>query len=295
MFREPVDGAGSAPAPSLDPNPAPDPARTHVPALVAPRARRRTALVAGAVLAVLAGAGGLTVTLLQGGFGDGGGNGIDSRNGSGNGTGNGTGNDGSTDTMPGRSVVSGRPSGAAGTSPAPTVTSTSASTPARTPAPKGYHAAPKGYHTVNDPMGFTLAVPDGFPRSHDDKRVFYMSADKAFRIGIRIQDPVPGGPEAAMRLSHADGDSTNPGYHDGSVTPTTHNGFPAALWEFTWNGFSRAEGERHTFDLCWEEGGRMYDVWVSAPVNGLDKARHQFDTALDSFVPSLTARHGSVR
>lgn len=100
-----------------------------------------------------------------------------------------------------------------------------------------------------------------------------------------MKPSAPGGPLAAMRLSDAEGPATNPGFRDHSVVATTHNGLPAALWEFTWDGFTRAEGARHTFDLCWDENGLLHDVWVSAPVSRLAEARSHFDAALDSFVP----------
>lgn len=87
-----------------------------------------------------------------------------------------------------------------------------------------------------------------------------------------------------MQRAAAKGSDTNPGYHDGRVTSTTRHGHPAALWEFTWNGFSTAEGPRHTYDLCWEEGGQMYDVWVSAPVGKVREAKEYFDVATDTFV-----------
>ncbi|WP_079430578.1 MULTISPECIES: serine/threonine-protein kinase [Streptomyces] len=150
------------------------------------------------------------------------------------------------------------------------------------PAPAG-KPAPAGYRWVADPAGFGLAVPQGFQRTTDDQRVFYVSPDGAFRIGIKVTSASPGGALAAMRRSDANGPSNNPGYRDGSVVPTTHDGLPAALWEFTWNGFSTAEGPRHTYDLGWDRNGRMYDVWVSAPVGRLAEARAHFDTALDSF------------
>ncbi|MER5778947.1 protein kinase [Streptomyces sp. NPDC002039] len=152
-----------------------------------------------------------------------------------------------------------------------------------TPAPT--KPAPAGYRTVVDREGFSLAVPEGYRRTTDDQRVFYVSPDGAFRIGIKSTPPVAGGPPAAMRASDAGGPDTNPGYRDNTVVRTTHNGLPAALWEFTWNGFTAAEGPRHTFDLCWDENGGMYDVWVSAPVGRLGEARSHFDAALDSFVP----------
>ncbi|MFJ1865871.1 serine/threonine-protein kinase [Streptomyces sp. NPDC088097] len=155
--------------------------------------------------------------------------------------------------------------------------------PSRAPSTK---PAPSGYRTVTDRDGFSIAVPNGFQRTTDDRRVFYVSPDGAFRIGIKAEPASTGGALGAMRGSDRAGPSSNPGYRDNSVVATTHNGLPAALWEFSWDGFSAAEGARHTFDLGWDENGRMYDVWVSAPVGRLAEARSHFDTALDSFVPA---------
>ncbi|WP_369248642.1 protein kinase [Streptomyces sp. R41] len=166
-------------------------------------------------------------------------------------------------------------------SPAPTVTVTRQQTPTTTG-----RKAPSGYRLAPDPGGFSLAVPDDFTRDPQGERVFYMSPGQTFRLGIKVADPETGGPLTVMRRADAKGPSTNPGYRDGAVTSTTHNGQPAALWEFTWNGFTKAEGARHTYDLCWEEGGRMYDVWVSAPVGKVTEAKEYFDVAVDTFVAS---------
>ncbi|MFE1415199.1 hypothetical protein ACFW6F_31040 [Streptomyces sp. NPDC058746] len=103
------------------------------------------------------------------------------------------------------------------------------------------------------------------------------------RIGIKVAAPVAGGPLGVMRRADAQGTETNPGFRENEVVATTHDGLPAALWEFTWDGFNRTEGARHTFDLCWEQDGMLYDVWVSAPVGRAAEARGHFDAALDSF------------
>ncbi|MFE1961842.1 serine/threonine-protein kinase [Streptomyces sp. NPDC059479] len=266
----PVAPGQCLPRPSLPSpaSPAPEPAPTDS----VGRRSRRTVLVACAVVAVLVGAGALSVVLLRNGTGEG-----DRTDGRPSRTSHAATDSDATDT---EAPDDGDAGAGSGPAPGTTPPASAGRTPTASAAP-----APPGYHLVNDPMGFTLAVADGFNRYHDDKRVFYMSPDGAFRIGVRVQGAIPAGPVGAMRLADAGGADTNPGYHDGSVTPTTHNGFPAALWEFTWNGFSRKEGERHTFDLCWDQDGRMYDVWVSAPLDGLDTARAHFDTALDSFVP----------
>lgn len=247
--------------------PPPSAPRQQVTAPASPSAPRRRAplLLAAVLVAALAGAGGAAAVLLQD---DGPGGGAQAAG------------------TPGRTVASSTPpvrtaqSPAPAAKPNPTVTVTTSA-----PPPANRPVAPKGYVTVADPDGFALAVPEGFVRSEDDKRVYFMAPDKGIRIGVRLQNPASDGPLGSMQRSDADGPNTNPGYRDGKVTPTTHNGLPAALWEFSWNGFSQAEGPRHTFDICWDENGRMYDVWVSAPVGRLDEARRHFDTALDSFTP----------
>ncbi|MFJ4619187.1 serine/threonine-protein kinase [Streptomyces sp. NPDC088812] len=146
-------------------------------------------------------------------------------------------------------------------------------------------SAPSGYRVVDDPAGFALAVPEGFTRVLEDERIFYMSPGRTFRLGVKISTAAPGGPLGVLRRAAAEGPETYSGYRDGRVTETTRGGGPAALWEFTWNGFTAAEGPRHTYDLCWEDGAWLYDVWVSAPLGKAREAREYFDVAVDTFVP----------
>ncbi|AEY91142.1 serine/threonine protein kinase [Streptomyces hygroscopicus subsp. jinggangensis 5008] len=246
------------------PHGGPPPAGQVRPPLEPPPARSpRGLLVAALLVAALAGAGVSAAALLLHGNGDGGG-----------GTPGGTATSPATRTGTGGTAVP----------PSPTGTGRGGTTASPSPTPgAGSRTAPSGYRTARDPAGFSLAVPEGFTRSPEGLRVFYLSPGGTFRLGIRVGGSQPGGPEAAMNRSAADGPSTNPGYHDGRVIRTTHHGHPAALWEFTWDGFSAAEGPRHTYDLCWEENGRLYDVWVSAPVGQVREAREYFDVAVDTF------------
>lgn len=222
--------------------------------------RRRAMLIAAALVAAVAGAGVSAAALLMGRDDDGG---------------------GTPSTPASRSSQSETQSPSLSPSPTPTVTVTRGS---RTPKPSTPEA-PEGYRVTKDPRGFTLAVPDGFTREVQGPRVFYKSpGGGTFRIGIKESAPQSGGPLAVQRRSDAKGPENNPGYRAGEVRETSHNGRPAALWQFSWDGFTEAEGDRHTYDLCWEEGGRMYDVWVSAPVGKKAESRRYFDTAVDSFV-----------
>lgn len=262
----------------------------------------RSVLVAAALVAAMAGAGVSAAALLmrEGGGGAGTPGSTASRTPGGSGTAGESGPSGQSGS-PGESGRSGTPStpGASsgaggsgesgGTSGTSGASGTSGTSGGATPTVTRSRAAtaptvPSGYRLAADERGFSLAVPDDFTREPQGERVFYMSPGQVIRIGVKLDDPEEGGPAGVMRRAHAKGPSTNPGYRDGRVTETTHDGRPAALWEFTWDGFSAAEGPRHTYDLCWERDGRLYDVWVSAPVGRVTEAKEYFDVAVGTFV-----------
>ncbi|MEE1833824.1 serine/threonine-protein kinase [Streptomyces sp. SP17KL33] len=296
-----VTAAGGGPSPSGPGGPG-SAALREQPGQRRPPHSTRSVLVAAALVAAMAGAGVSAAALLMREGGGGGGtpgtsaprtpggsstagesgqSGQSGQSGSpGESGGSGTPSASRTPGVSGGSGEPGGTSGASGTSgtsgdAAPTVTRSRAAT-----AP----TVPSGYRLAEDERGFSLAVPDDFTREPQGERVFYMSPGQVIRIGVKVDDPEAGGPAGVMRRAHAKGPSTNPGYRDGRVTETTHDGRQAALWEFTWDGFSAAEGPRHTYDLCWERDGRLYDVWVSAPVGRVSEAKEYFDVAVDSFV-----------
>ncbi|MHB9859657.1 serine/threonine-protein kinase [Streptomyces sp. YIM S03343] len=256
----------------------PTPAPTSPPAppgSAAPRYSTRGVLVTALLVAAMAGAGVSAAALLMKGGGSGGtprhsASSVSASGGS-------SASESSESPGPSRTASAIPPVSASHSPVTPTVTVT------RSPS-SASRTAPSGYRLVEDPAGFSLAVPEGFTRKPQGVRIFYMSPGETFRLGIKIAAPEEGGPVAVMNRADAAGPDTNPGYHDGLVTSTTHDGHPAALWEFSWDGFSTAEGPRHTYDLCWEEAGRLYDVWVSAPVGQVREAREYFDVALDTFV-----------
>ncbi|MFE7115847.1 serine/threonine-protein kinase [Streptomyces sp. NPDC057654] len=226
--------------------------------------RARVALMAAVAVVALAGVGaGFAALMLGGRGGEGGGPGKTSH------TPFGTPSVATTSSSPRPSAT---PSGRTADDHAP---------PGRPSAPG---TVPAGYHMVRDPAGFAFAVPDGFTRSFEPPRVFYYAPGKTFRLGVHIQDQRPDGPMGATRASHAQGAAHYPGYRSARVERLSHAGRPAALWEFTWNGFDGDAGPRRTRDLTWNEGGKMYDVWVSSPAGEATEGRRHFDTALDTFV-----------
>ncbi|WP_327289164.1 serine/threonine-protein kinase [Streptomyces sp. NBC_01198] len=236
-----------APTPEL---PAPEPA-----ALPRPRGRRRRllgGLAAALLIAVVAGG---TAALVV------------------------TRGEGSSAAAPPPTVAPTAPT----TAPAPTTAAPTTTAPAPTTA-----AVPAGFRTVTDKRGFSVALPAGYVRQEMDPRVYYWSPDHSFRFGERVQDPDAGDPYAVMHAQDVAARLPNgpyAGYRDGVITRTTQHGQEAALWEFTYDGFAGVPGARRTFDLCWMQGGRMYDVWVSGPVTRVEQTRAMFDTARATFTP----------
>ncbi|SOE11738.1 Serine/threonine protein kinase [Streptomyces sp. 2323.1] len=221
--------------------------------------RTRTALLVALAAVVIGGTGvGLAVLLTH-------------RSGADDGTG-----------RPGRSPQTAGPGPTRSTGGAtPTVTPTVTVTAPPSPAPTG--TLPAGYRLVRDPVGFVIAVPAGFRRAYEHDRVYYSSRGRRFRIGVQLQEQVPQGPLGAMRTADAQGPADYSGYRGGRVTETTHNGLRAGLWEFVWDGGAHDGGPRYTYDLSWDEGGRMIDVWISAPLGSRGEARRHLGTALDAF------------
>nr|BFD83158.1 hypothetical protein StreXyl84_25590 [Streptomyces sp. Xyl84] len=289
-----ISGTPATPAtPLFSGAPAPDTGAAQPPA----RLSTRGLLIAALLVAATAGAGVSAATLLMNGGPKGSGTPASSAPGRGPsapgggsaGTSAGASAGTGSPAAPRSPAASGRPSSTTPFGPSSTAPAGAGDTAARTrpgAGAAGHPTAPSGYHLAQDPAGFSVAVPDGFTRSPQGVRTFYLSPGQVFRLGIKAAGPRSGGPLAVMRRADAAGPRTNPGYHDGRVTATTHDGHPAALREFTWNGFSAAEGARHTYDLCWEQDGRLYDMWLSAPVGKAREAREYFDVAVDTFRPA---------
>ncbi|MFC1405070.1 MULTISPECIES: serine/threonine-protein kinase [Streptacidiphilus] len=149
------------------------------------------------------------------------------------------------------------------------------------------NAVPAGFTLRKDPSGlFSLAVPDGWKRSTDDSgRIFYISPDRAYRIGVH-PTPVPTeGVLASIKQQDADGPTTNPGFRNSSVTSTSFHGTnEAAFWQWSWDGYSDdAFGARDVKDLCWIEKGRAFDFWVSAPSSRSVQGTTYFATVSQTF------------
>ncbi|MGR6974218.1 serine/threonine-protein kinase [Streptomyces cynarae] len=142
---------------------------------------------------------------------------------------------------------------------------------------------PAGYHQVRDErLGVSLPVPDGWragPRTGDE--VTYTDPTGLAGLTIGTVDPAGANPETHFLDIETNTKANYPTYRRLRMQQTTFRGLPAAVWEFTFKGRVRAF---RAVDLGYgREGGREYDIYLSAPDAKWDAYRPVFDHARDGF------------
>ncbi|MEJ8654514.1 serine/threonine-protein kinase [Streptomyces sp. MS1.AVA.3] len=145
---------------------------------------------------------------------------------------------------------------------------------------------PHGFHPVKEKkLGVSFPVPDGWKaRVRTAEQVTYI--DPSGLVEITIRTVAPAGPNP---VSHFADKETNTKvnysvYRRLRMQQTTFRDQPAAVWEYTFQG--RERGFRAVELGFGREGGREYDISVSAPEVKWDSYRPVFDKVRDSFIPA---------
>ncbi|GAA2896632.1 hypothetical protein GCM10011428_08210 [Streptomyces violaceus] len=153
-----------------------------------------------------------------------------------------------------------------------------ASRPTATPSP-----VPQGYHLVHEKkLGISFPIPDDWTaRTRTAEQVTY--ADPTGLAGITIGTVTPAGPNPADHFADIEANTklNYPTYRRLRMQRTTFREQPAAIWEFTFHGRARPF---RAIDLGYgREGGREYDIYLSAPEAEWDTHRPVFDHVRDGF------------
>jgi hypothetical protein len=142
---------------------------------------------------------------------------------------------------------------------------------------------PPGYHRVRDPLGFSVDIPDGWTRKAKPAagEADYLSPDglKGFRFTVLDfsgDDPLRHWQELEQVVQ-----DKSPGYEQLRMNATTYQGRPAAIWEYRWQGRTRAY---HAIDLGFGTvGQREFALYLSAPDAQWVESKEYFDTAVAAF------------
>lgn len=146
-------------------------------------------------------------------------------------------------------------------------------------------AAPEGFHMHQDPLGFQVAIPDGWQRRLDGPtRVDFVSADGA-RF-LRVDQRANALPDAVRAWEQAEpgvAESLS-GYQRIRIEPVPHPTWDVADWEFTWESDS---GTIHVLNRGIATDTRGFALYVSAPdATWTTRGRPVFDVASATFRPT---------
>ncbi|SEB68477.1 hypothetical protein SAMN05428945_0860 [Streptomyces sp. 2224.1] len=260
----PVGGtAGTVPPPATEPLSAPEPLfapdSLYAPLPAdAPAAgfRHRTALVAGAAVAVIAAAAGGGY-LLWGHPGD----------------------------EPAAARPAARTKASASDHTATTASPSGATAGTGSPTPLSTEL-PDGYRLVHDEKGFTLAVPKTWQRSERRTGVFYTAPDDRGLLQIfEVNEPDTTPYEALETASR--GLSGNPGYKEISLEPLGYPGPGADATQLVYAYDSERLGERVKVVDCafTAADGRQFAVLVLGPEADWPEQEETQQNVLRSFVP----------
>ncbi|MBP5879350.1 serine/threonine-protein kinase [Streptomyces scabiei] len=158
----------------------------------------------------------------------------------------------------------------------------SSATPSYSPSP-----VPKGFQLVTEKgLGVSFPVPDGWKaKKRTSGEVVYTDETGLVRLAIGFVDPAGSHPMAHFKDIEANTKVNYPtSYRKLRMQKTTFRGQPAAVWEFTFQGRARTF---RAIDLGYgREGGREYDIYLSAPDVDWDTYRPTFDKVRDGFTVS---------
>ncbi|MCZ0980971.1 hypothetical protein O1L60_23740 [Streptomyces diastatochromogenes] len=145
---------------------------------------------------------------------------------------------------------------------------------------------PPGYHGVEDPEGFTIAVPEGWNRTESDQGVFYNAPDGLSLVQVFVVKEAGLTPYEALRGASEDGRTNKPGYEELSLERVTGEpGAPADSAELVYS-YDRAGGRRKVVDRAFTApDGTHYAILAAGPETSWPQQRDILRVALDYFTP----------
>ncbi|GAA2082313.1 hypothetical protein GCM10009801_41960 [Streptomyces albiaxialis] len=165
----------------------------------------------------------------------------------------------------------GKPPASGSPSPSPSAS------PSKRPPP------PPGHHRVNDRLGFSVDVPNGWRRSEKPggTEVNYVAPSGKTVLKFNVLDFADSSPLRHWQELEPEVRKNSPQYERMRMNRTKYQGKSAAIWEWRWQGRAR---QFRAIDLGFGAvGQKQYAIYLSAPDAQWGELKPHFDTAVASF------------
>lgn len=149
---------------------------------------------------------------------------------------------------------------------------------------------PEGWERVEDPAGFSLALPKGWKREVEGTQIDYTPDDGEHFLRVAVD----GSPDFDSPYHHQidleEQVKVRPEYRRVSLEENIYRDRPGALWDFTWTAPAKDTefpGPRRAIEQMYlSRDGVEYTIYMSSPAADWDTAEEQFYAVLRSWRPA---------
>jgi len=142
-------------------------------------------------------------------------------------------------------------------------------------------SVPKDWVAYRDPVtGFAIAHPPDWTVSTSGTRTDFRSPSSGAYLRVDHREPPGPSPEGAWRDLEPAFAGQNANYKRVQITPTTYDGYRAAVWEYTYAGGGAA---LRAVDLGFIAGNRGFALNFQTPASDWDRLQPVFAAFKASF------------
>ncbi|MFF9777221.1 serine/threonine-protein kinase [Streptomyces sp. NPDC013978] len=149
---------------------------------------------------------------------------------------------------------------------------------------------PEGWERVEDPQGFSLALPKGWKRQVEGSQIDYTPDGGEHFLRIAVDDSPDFDSPYHHQLDLEEQVRTRPQYDRVRLEENIFRDRPGALWDFTWTAPAKDTefpGPRRAIEQMYlSRDGVEYTIYMSSPVADWKTAEKQFYAVLRSWRPA---------
>lgn len=150
---------------------------------------------------------------------------------------------------------------------------------------------PEGWERVEDPEGFSLALPKGWKRQVQGTQIDYTPDKGEHFLRVAVDDSPDFDSPYHHQLDLEEQVRTRPDYEQVTLEENIYRDRPGALWDFTWTAPATSTeflpGPRRAIEQMYlSRDGVEYTIYMSSPAADWDTAEKQFYAVLRSWRPA---------
>ncbi|QYX83007.1 serine/threonine-protein kinase [Streptomyces akebiae] len=149
---------------------------------------------------------------------------------------------------------------------------------------------PEGWERVEDPEGFSLALPKGWKRQVEGSQIDYTPDGGEHFLRVAVDDSPDFDSPYHHQLDLEEQVRTRSRYQRVSLEENIYRDRPGALWDFTWTASAKGTefpGPRRAIEQMYlSRDGVEYTIYMSAPAADWETAEERFYAVLRSWRPA---------